>query len=163
MPPCWQPLPPPPSASSSLPPSFSPANTKRKQQTISRVKEFIDNVQRLLEINEGESLLNDQHDNAKCDYTVFLRHIQRNLSSSKVHNHVIRLGTKAKKTQPKKNRTSAGRRRLTNDTPKNDTDKLELLVARIKEETETLFFIVVDEAHYGTTIGSDFNCHFNTP
>ena len=140
-----------------------------QQQTISRVKEFIDSVQRLATDNENENLLHDDDEGneymeyEEYEYMNFLKHVQTNLSDSKVHNHVIRLGTQAKKTLSKRNPTTEGTRKFAIETPRNDTDKLDLLVKRIKQEKETLFFIVLDEAHYGTTLKSDFNVNFNTP
>ena len=69
---------------------------------------------------------------------MFLRDIQSGLTCSKVNNHVIRLGTNAKHNK-----------------------KLNDLLTQIREDDDTLFLIVVDEAHYGTTIKSEFNKFFN--
>ena len=117
-----------------------------QKQTIARVKEYIHRVQQ--ECNKDE---NRGH---------FFKDIQESLGRSQIHNHVIRLVTKTKKTtaQSKSNKST----RTGTCNIRNDADKLELLINRINEEEDTLFFIVVDEAHYGTTKGSDFNVNFNT-
>ena len=112
-----------------------------QKQTIARVKEYIHHVQ--------------QECNADENHDRFFKDIQESLNTSQVHNHVIRLVTKARKAtaQSKSNKsTGTGTCNI-----RSDTDKLDLLIKRINEEEDTLFFIVVHEAHYGTTKGSDFN------
>ena len=114
-----------------------------EQQTITRVKDFIESVQQMSSLsctneNETRSNLDDSGKMNNLDYSMFLRDIQSGLTSSQVHNHVIRLGTNTKHNK-----------------------KLNDLLTQIQEDDETLFLIVVDEAHYGTTIKSEFNKHFN--
>ena len=63
----------------------------------------------------------------------FLKDIQSDLGSSKVEEHVIRNAGKGSVKEARKG---------------SEAEKLNNLKRRIAEETETIFFIVHDEAHY---------------
>ena len=64
---------------------------------------------------------------------IFLRDIQPDVASSKVEEHVIR---------------NAGKGSLKEARKGSEAEKINKLKTRIVEETETIFFIVHDEAHY---------------
>ena len=63
----------------------------------------------------------------------FLQDIQPDLGSSRVEEHVIRNAARESQKGVKKG---------------SEAEKMKILKKRISEETETLFFIVHDEAHY---------------
>ena len=63
----------------------------------------------------------------------FLKDIQSDLGSSKVEEHVIRNAGKGSQKEARKG---------------SEAEKMKNLKQRIAEETETIFFIVHDEAHY---------------
>lgn len=133
-----------------------------KQQTVTRVNNFIDSVQQMSSFSttsqiESGNASNDGRMIDNNDYSTFFKDIKSGMTRSQVQNHVIRLGTNAKKTENSTKNNARNKITL----KMTESDKLHNLLNRIRCEDETLFLIVVDEAHWGTTLKSEFNQYFN--
>ena len=106
-------------------------------QTASRVKEWITQI-RTKQETEG------------VDHSDFMKNVVPNQSRSYLSDHVIRLGTGAKDQAGKKKQ-------------KNENEKFKEMVSKIKKEENTMFIVVVDEAHFGANEASEFSGFFNQP
>ena len=104
-------------------------------QMISRIKKWIVQIR-------------DQGKSEDIDYTDFMRDIHPTDSRTNLYDHVIRLGTGAKDIGENKKR-------------KNEMEKFNAMVERIKQNPDSLFFIVMDEAHFGVNETSEFTSFFN--
>ena len=88
----------------------------------------------------------------QTEHQNFMKHIQPNISRSYVDDRVIRCGTGAT--------DNSGRKKFKT---KNERQKFLEMEKLISSKTETLFFIIVDEAHFGATKESEFNLFSNKP
>ena len=114
-----------------------PSFLSLEEQNLDRVSQFIELVRR----NSNSNDVN--HEN-------FMEHTYPNEFRSYVNDHIIKLGTSAEDCGD----NHGGRK-------KNDKQKFNHMIRRINTEKDTLFQIIVDEAHYGITPKSDFNAYFN--
>ena len=105
------------------------------EQMIDRVKEWISHIR-----EKGNS--------EDIDYSDFLREIHPTNSRTHIHDHVIRLGTGAKDGGEKKK-------------VRNEMEKFNAMVDKIKRNRDCLFLVVIDEAHFGVNETSEFTSFFN--
>ena len=84
------------------------------------------------------------------DHSEFMREIHLTDSRTCLNDYVIRMGTGAKDSGEKKR-------------VKNEMEKYNAMVHRIKQSPNSLFLVIIDEAHFGVNVTSEFASFFNQP